>query len=98
MRKLVPFSPDVTFTWNAVLKVEAGKLTLGPFLGPLETAGPGALRKSSGKHFKWLINTPCFYSKVFPGDSVVESACQCRRHRFDPRSGKIPHAEEQLSL
>ena len=26
-----------------------------------------------------------------------ESACQCRRHRFDPRSGKIPHAAEQLS-
>ena len=27
-----------------------------------------------------------------------ESACQCRRHRFDPWSRKIPHALEQLSL
>ena len=27
-----------------------------------------------------------------------ESACQCRTHRFDPWSGKIPHAEELLSL
>ena len=27
-----------------------------------------------------------------------ESACQCRRHRFDPLSKKIPHASEQLSL
>ena len=29
--------------------------------------------------------------------SDKESACQCRRHRFDPWSGKIPHAMEQLS-
>ena len=27
-----------------------------------------------------------------------ESTCQCRRHRFGPWSGKIPHAPEQLSL
>ena len=26
-----------------------------------------------------------------------ESACQCRRHRFNSRSGKIPHAVAQLS-
>ena len=25
------------------------------------------------------------------------SACQCRRHRLDPSSGKIPYAREQLS-
>ena len=25
------------------------------------------------------------------------SACQCRRHRFDPWSRKIPQAEDQLS-
>ena len=24
-------------------------------------------------------------------------ACQCRRHRFKPWSGKIPHVVEQLS-
>ena len=29
--------------------------------------------------------------------SGEESACQCRRHGFDPWSGKIPHAVEQLS-
>ena len=29
--------------------------------------------------------------------SGKESACQCRRHGFDPWSGKIPHAPEQLS-
>ena len=27
-----------------------------------------------------------------------ESTCHCRRHRFDPRSRKIPDAVEQLSL
>ena len=26
-----------------------------------------------------------------------ESACQCRRHGFEPWSGNIPHAAEQLS-
>ena len=29
--------------------------------------------------------------------SGKESACQCKRHRFDPWSGKIPCAKEQLS-
>ena len=34
-----------------------------------------------------------------PGDLVVKSpSWQCRRHRFDPWSRKIPHAAEQLSL
>ena len=41
----------------------------------------------------------------FPGGAVDEnppanageSACQCRGHRFEPWSGKIPHATEQLS-
>ena len=31
----------------------------------------------------------CWYSKWV-------SACQCRRYRFNPWPGKIPHAEEQL--
>ena len=30
--------------------------------------------------------------------SGKESTCKCRRHRFDPWSGRIPHASEQLSL
>ena len=30
--------------------------------------------------------------------SGKESDCQCRRHRFNPWSGKIRHAVEQLSL
>ena len=37
----------------------------------------------------------------FPGGSVVKKKknnAQCRRHSFCPRSGKIPHAVEQLSL
>ena len=34
-----------------------------------------------------------------PGGSVVkEFTCQCRRRRFDPWSGKIPHVLEQLNL
>ena len=43
-----------------------------------------------------------FVSKICPPGlpwwlRVKESACQCRRHRFNPWSGKIPHATEQLS-
>ena len=30
--------------------------------------------------------------------SGYESACQCRGHKFEPWSGKIPRAAEQLSL
>ena len=30
--------------------------------------------------------------------SDKESACQCRKHGFNPCSWKIPHAMEQLSL
>ena len=34
----------------------------------------------------------------FPGGSAVKNlACQCRRCRFNPRSGKTPHVAEQLS-
>ena len=35
----------------------------------------------------------------FPGGAVVKSlpVSQCRGHGFDPWSGKIPHAAEQLS-
>ena len=40
------------------------------------------------------------YQNYFPGlpwwRSGWESACQCRGHRFEPWSGKIPHAAEQL--
>lgn len=36
-------------------------------------------------------------STGFPGGSVVEFTCQCRRQRLDPWSGKVPRAKEQLS-
>ena len=40
--------------------------------------------------FKMFIHGLCWWY------SRWVSACQCRRHRFNPWSGKIPHAEEQL--
>ena len=50
----------------------------------------------------WLIFL-CFsfaFLKLLGGlpwwRSGWESACQCRGHRFEPWSGKIPHAAEQL--
>ena len=51
-------------------------------------------RQFADKNSKWLISIrrglPWWLSDK-------ESACQCRRHRFDPWSGKILHAVEQLS-
>ena len=42
-----------------------------------------------------------FLKNVIEGTSLwhsdQESACQCRGHRFEPRSGKIPRAVEQLN-
>ena len=49
-------------------------------------------------NLRWFRSVP----RLKPGLpwwlSGEESACQCRRHGFDPQSGKIPHAKEQLSL
>ena len=37
-------------------------------------------------------------SQDFPGSTIdKKSTCQCRRHRFDPWSRKIPYSAEQLS-
>ena len=47
-----------------------------------EKKGMSATAKALG--FSWWL-------------SGKESACQCRRHRFNPCSGKIPCASEQLS-
>ena len=33
----------------------------------------------------------------YDGSNGKGPACQCRRHRFNPWSEKIPHAVEQLS-
>ena len=39
------------------------------------------------------------WPRSFPGGSDrKESACWCRRHRFHPWPGEIPHLAEQLSL
>ena len=42
----------------------------------------------------YLINS---YSRTSLGAQHEEPARQCRRHGFDPRSWKIPHAAGQLS-
>ena len=63
------------------------------------------------KKIFWNIKIPSTVPKSFYPDllesrlpgllwwlSGKESHCQCRRHRFDPWPGKIPHAAEQLCL
>ena len=54
-----------------------------------------SLRERSGLF--WLLSYPIVWhctSKIIVGTSLVaqESACQCRGHRFEPWSGKNPHA------
>ena len=44
-----------------------------------------------------MQNTPLNHNQGLPWwRSGWESACQCRGHGFEPWSGKIPHAAEQL--
>ena len=38
------------------------------------------------------------HSRLSQWSSGKESACLCRRHGFDPWSGKIPHATVLVSL
>ena len=46
----------------------------------------------------FLISVKIPFIQGFPGGLVVKkSACQCRRHGFDPWSGRILHVVEQLS-
>ena len=49
--------------------------------------------------FPHSANEVRFFTKntFYSWFSDNESACQCRRHGFDPWSGKISHASEQLS-
>ena len=44
---------------------------------------------TEGRNIKTITELPWWLSGK-------ESACQSRRHRFDPWSGKIPHTVEQL--
>ena len=65
------------------------------------------LREEKGQLDTWRISVALIKSYVtiihskivimnFPGG--LESTCQCKRHRFDPWSRKIPYTKEQLSL
>ena len=58
------------------------------------------------EHQDWLGLLPNFMSSYHHSKSCdglpwwfsgEESTCQCKGHVFDPWSGKIPHAVEQLS-
>ena len=60
-------------------------------------------------HTVVMVPYPCEYSKThwivhfklvnlgLPWWRSGWSSCRCKGHRFDPWSGKIPHAAEQLS-
>ena len=69
------------------------QMTLVQFLSqedPLEKGCPfnGAMRSKQFLKYTNMLVLPWWLSDK-------ESACQCRRHRFDPRSRKIPLALEQ---
>ena len=54
------------------------------FLSDTETCLSFSTLKKTNHGFPWW-------------SSGKESTCQCRGHRFDPWSGKIPHAMGQLA-
>ena len=68
------------------------------------TASSSSLRCQT--FFCFTVRDTCNWIQGLPGQSRMglprwlsgkESACQCRRHGFDPWSGKIPQALEQRS-
>ena len=61
------------------------KMVLGTYISII-TLNVNGLNASTKRHRLWL---PWWCSGW-------ESACQCRGHGFEPWSGKIPHAVEQL--
>ena len=48
-------------------------------------------------YYDFTLNRRWQYAGLPRRHSGKESTCQCRRHRFDPWSRKIPHAMEHLS-
>ena len=52
-----------------------------------------ALRETIHEQIKTII-----LKNIYLGTSLVVQYLQCRGHVFNPWSGKIPHAAEQLSL
>ena len=54
----------------------------------LSTSPPGWSRTFS----RWVAGSQLKVAKVTVKIVFTESACQCRRHRFNPWSGKIPPA------
>lgn len=89
---LVPLTDTVLASFWA--EMPAGEAAVDPLTGHwsitvtecVHTWGRHRTRASPG-----LILPECF-----PGGSLVESACHCRRSRFDPWSGKTAQSVTQL--
>ena len=71
---------------ESLSRTKAGTGPVVPHL-PAETNSTILLQPSN-------LRSKCSFSR---GLSDKESTCPCRRHGFDPRSGKIPHATRQPS-
>ena len=66
------------------------------FLLPLNLGWPNDFlnQQNGAEATSWQVKWPSGLPWWLSGK---ESACQCRRHRFDPWSRKSPHVSEQLS-
>ena len=65
-----------------------GPCSAGAPLLPADLHKPSQVRRGNQKEGTGGLAWWC---------SGKESSCKCSGHRFDPWSGKIPHASEQLS-
>ena len=72
-----------------------------PFPSPGDLPNPGIKPASpalAGRSFATRLPGKLQKDAGLPQKlSGEESTCQCRRHGFEPRSGKVPHATEQLN-
>ena len=67
-----------------------------PFPIPLNILGKMTFLVTFGIRISKVLGIKKFSPGLPWWCSGWENACQCRGHGFEPRSGKIPHAAEQL--
>ena len=90
----LPYDPAIPLLGIYPEKTVIQKGTCTPmFIAALFTIARSWKQPKCPSTDEWIKK---LWYRGFPGGAVVESACQCRGHGFEPWSGNIPHAAEQL--
>ena len=81
--------------------LQARTLEWEPLPSPGDLPNPGTEPRSPSLQADSLPaepqGKPSLLAQWYKYIPLCRPPCQCRKHRLDPRAGKIPHATEQLS-